>query len=191
MTIIGGIVGALFITGVFLWQEMVKFDKINELLKATSTIKEVEDKTTEAEPYGANQEFEDKIVEMRESMGEDDFKSSLAMMLTCYLDEDFSYFDELSEGMVELYRLGDQREDILSWAQVFPCESFFENEKNVEFLEYLLNTDKDSDGLNLYLELIHSGDDNNKDTDGDGYDDFYEAINKTALDIRNPSSSRY
>jgi len=46
--------------------------------------------------------------------------------------------------------------------------------KNIDFMRYTLYTDKDRDGLNLFLELLNYTDDNVSDTDGDGYNDLTE-----------------
>ncbi|MFA6466547.1 MAG: hypothetical protein WCV71_01680 [Patescibacteria group bacterium] len=51
------------------------------------------------------------------------------------------------------------------------------NEDGYNYFLSLLQIDEDMDGLNLYLERYYNSSDNNKDTDGDGFDDLVEIIN--------------
>ncbi|MFA6391860.1 MAG: hypothetical protein WCW66_03880 [Patescibacteria group bacterium] len=94
----------------------------------------------------------------------------------CYLNEnpdDVIYFNE---GLREEFaRIPDKtsNEEIDLIASI--CESY--DQKDSDYFRKLIETDNDKDGINSYLEIIFTTDDNNPDTDSDGYDDLKEVIN--------------
>ncbi len=86
-------------------------------------------------------------------------------------------FQEEIDDMNDSIEEGDITEEELN--ELFEKMLAYHSYEEVAFVDYLLTTDTDGDGLNLYFEYIYYSDDNKKDTDGDGQDDLEEVENES------------
>jgi hypothetical protein len=106
-----------------------------------------------------------------------DYKTieNLILMSSCYLNKypnDVQYFPENLRDK-NAYVPDKANEDDMEFIKKY-CSNY--TQEAFDYFAKLIRTDADKDGLNVYLEVIFSIDDNKLDTDNDGYNDLEEVV---------------
>lgn len=115
------------------------------------------------------------IEEPEEKKPDFDYKNIelLTDIVPCYLNDNPREVRYFPEGFLRAFFDYISQDDRVA---KLDCEGF-DFEEVDDYVLMLLETDKDSDGLNNFLEIIYFTDDNKIDTDEDGYDDLTEVLN--------------
>lgn len=118
---------------------------------------------------------EEKKESVEEPVEEPDYKdlNILASLVPCYINGPSPSLFYFPEGKLRDFFTDASTKDKVA---EMDCGKYMSPEAE-EYVELILTTDSDQDGLNLYLEQVYNTNDYSPDTDGDSYDDLTEILN--------------